>query len=132
MKIFKLIGIVILATILFIGSLLGLSILTGKFDKGTGATFSGSSMVDRGFPEEESEYNIYGILDKCDVGENCAFTCLVDKCINGDNRRFGKNLTKKDGDCYWFEGNEDRTTSWDSRWYGWLCGDELQIEGVIK
>ena len=94
-------------------------------------------MVDYGFSGEEGDKKkLYTLIDRCDIGENCGFNCLSDKCVarksDGDQRGFVKHLVKKEGDCYWFEGNEDKKTSWDSRWYGWLCGNELEILGVYK
>lgn len=131
MKKILIISLAILTPFVLIGSILAFSIFTGRFDKGINLETFGSSMEDYGM-SAKSKYKIYTLLEKCDVGKNCAFKCLNAKCINGTHDKFIKHLAKKENNCYWFEGNIDKSTSWDSRWYGWLCKDELEIIGVVK
>ena len=135
-KIFK----IILSLIVILVGIIAFSVLTGRFDKGLELYVSGNSMSDYGFiggSEEyilDSNHRIYTILEKCDIGEICSFVCQSNKCLTSekDSRDAFKMLKDKKDDCYWFEGNADKNTSFDSRWYGWLCGDEIKITGVIK
>jgi len=40
-----------------------------------------------------------------------------------------KFLLGRKGNCYWVVGCH--RDSWDSKDYGWLCGEEIDIHGVI-
>jgi len=68
------------------------------------------------------------------VGDITAFECSHDACDGA----YIKELTKKEGSCYWFEGRKDiwkegskKKKSMDSRTtYGWLCNEDVEIYGV--
>lgn len=70
-------------------------------------------------------------------GDMVSFRCTNEKCpqIN-----MVKHLTEKSGDCYWFEGRPDQwrnedgeiKKSLDSRTFGWVCQDDIVINGVVK
>jgi len=42
-----------------------------------------------------------------------------------------KRIKKIDNYCYFVEG-DNQPSSWDSNDYGWLCGNEIRILGVVK
>lgn len=68
----------------------------------------------------------------CQVGDICAFTCNSDRCTNpqhpeGQGRM--KILKSVENGCYFFQGNDDISTSWDSRSYGCLTEDEFEMIG---
>jgi len=114
----------------------------------------GGSMTDYGIPGD-ADHDIMQKLyynQECKVGDNCAFKCYKKECLENTDHLAAvgydqksdhigeiKHLVKQDGDCYWFEGNKNHWqengqwyTSSDSRKYGWLCGDDLKIDGVVK
>lgn len=100
----------------------------------------GTSMTDYGFNEDSQFFHVNS-CQLCEEGKSCSFICLSEKCT-GDisdeqktlftQKKFGLNkvLKKLEGDCYWFEGNADRDTTTDSREFGWLCKDDIQIRGI--
>ncbi len=73
-------------------------------------------------------------VSELEVGDIVAFECHRGLCDGA----YIKELTKKNGTCYWFEGRKDiwkednlKKKSLDSRTtYGWLCDDDLKIYGV--
>lgn len=73
----------------------------------------------------------YNVSLKPEINSVVAFDCFTEKCINGENPNKVKRLIKiNEQGCYWFEGdNPDH--SWDSRNYGWLCGNDVKIQGVV-
>lgn len=96
----------------------------------------GTSMKQYGINEGEF---IFYINKECNVGDICVFLCFADKCMHDGHEMFLKKLIKKEGNCYWFEGNPKpwiengaEFESWDSRKYGWLCHGEIYIHGVLK
>jgi len=112
------------------------------------ADSSGDSMLEFGLSEKEHNIKIFP-NKPCDTGDICAFTCRVRKCqfpcddpntcqFNESTASYIKKLTKFENNCYWFEGNEDvwekdgkKYISIDSRKYGWLCGNDLEINGLV-
>lgn len=93
------------------------------------------------------------VTNSCEVGDICSFFCLAKRCEKYINRDMSKNVTKKIGDKYWFEGrydkwnvkavkktNKDGTistfttweTSFDSTDFGWMVDNlDIRITGVI-
>lgn len=71
------------------------------------------------------------------VGDVVAILCNRSDC---HSPMFVKQVMKIEGDCYWLEGRkgtwiEDgiEVESVDSRTqYGWLCGDDIAIRGVVE
>ena len=73
-------------------------------------------------------------------GDIVVWRCQAAKCKGGAaDDLFVKHLRHRKGDCFWFEGEvPDVTTadgarwsSWDSRHFGWLCGTDVTILGVV-
>ncbi len=65
---------------------------------------------------------------KPEIYDIVVFKCQSFKC---EYLTMVKRVTDiKDG-CYFFEG-DNKEHSFDSRDYGWLCGDELELIGVVK
>ena len=92
----------------------------------------GNSMKHLGF-ENESFVDVVSVEEPA-IGDIVAFECFDDVCDGG----YIKELTQKQGTCYWFEGRKDiweedgqKKQSMDSRTtYGWLCDEEVKILGV--
>jgi hypothetical protein len=92
----------------------------------------GNSMRHLGF-ENESFVDVV-LVDEPAIGDVVAFECFDEVCEGG----YIKELTQKQGTCYWFEGRKDiweedgqKKQSMDSRTtYGWLCDEEVKILGV--
>ena len=67
------------------------------------------------------------------IGDIVSFECFTEKCANGhpkyDSGRV-KRLADIRDNCYYFLGDNARF-SWDSRNYGWLCGSDIRIDGVV-
>lgn len=73
----------------------------------------------------------YNVSLKPEQGNIVAFDCFTPKCINYETPEKVKRLTKvNEQGCYWFEG-DNKNFSWDSRNYGWLCGSDVKIQGVV-
>lgn len=62
-----------------------------------------------------------------------AFYCHTDKCRNNipEGIYFVKRIKSIHDGCYWVEGDNTKEMSFDSRWYGSLCSDELEIKGIV-
>jgi len=113
-------------------------------------TIDGTSMEQYGI-KDKSTVRVY-TKRECKNGDFCAFKCNAEKCAMKTHSYFLKKLITKNNDCYWFEGNpkprEEITTkinnngsisksivkvvSFDSRSYGFLCGDEVTINGEAE
>jgi hypothetical protein len=98
---------------------------------------TGTSMIQYGFADGQ-DIRLWYMKD-CQVGDFCVFKCTVDRCVHSGVSKFLKRLVKRNGNCYWFEGNPKDwveggalMSSWDSRRYSWLCGKELDVTGVVK
>lgn len=145
MKLLKWIGGIFLLLVVYVAITTGYSIYNGTFG-GERFVFEGSSLEEYGFdsssdPSVDSKHYLYR-SKPCEIGDFCAFKCNTDKCRNSyfNSDAFLKKVTEKNGDCYFFMGNENPVTrsdgikyySWDSRAYGWLCGNDLIIDGVVK
>lgn len=114
------------------------------------ATADGTSMIQYGVPDK-SVVKVYP-KEKCLVGDLCSFACNVEKCVGEKHSVFLKKLIKIKDNCYWFEGNPTpvqtieenkfdnggiekvitKFKSFDSRKYGYLCGEELTILGKTE
>lgn len=98
---------------------------------------TGHSMEQNGIHEGDV-LRAYENIDPV-VGDVVVFSCTAEKCPKDTNSV--KVLKKYEDGCYWFEGNEHGWTdtktgkamlSLDSRVYGWLCGEHIKINGVIR
>jgi hypothetical protein len=94
------------------------------YNKHYTATTSGASMT----PCFEEGRIIEVYPNKiAEIGDTIQFKCNVEKCHNNTLNKF---LVGKKGSCIYVIGcNKD---SFDSKQYGWLCGDEYKILGVTK
>lgn len=72
---------------------------------------------------------VYKIKPK--VGDIVAANCFSSKCKYIEKTNIVKRLTKKEGDCYYLEG-DNQPISFDSNDFGWLCGEEIKFRGVVK
>jgi hypothetical protein len=65
------------------------------------------------------------------IGEGIAFKCNIERCTHPDGTNLFDKLVKKiKNNCIWVEGCSP--TSFDSRSYGWLCGDEYKLIGLVE
>jgi len=62
-----------------------------------------------------------------EIGDTISFKCNVEKCHNLILNKF---LVGKNDNCIYVLGCNAK--SFDSKQYGWLCGDEYKILGVTK
>jgi len=113
-------------------------------------TINGTSMEQYGI-KDKSTVKVY-TKRECKEGDFCAFKCNAEKCVTKSHVYYLKKLITRNNDCYWFEGNpsprEEITTkindngsisksivkmiSFDSRSYGFLCGNEVIINGKAE
>lgn len=101
------------------------------------------SMSDYGFRNGHT-YPLYH-KSKYLVNDIIGFTCHSAKCDHALIKRIDKIKTVNGEKCYYVMGNTDSYKcpvinpdkpdtiydSFDSRSFGWLCGDEIDIEGVV-
>lgn len=99
---------------------------------------SGHSMRDYGI--EEGDLTTVFVNRTPEVGDMMNFRCKrASKCPVHDMVKMVKSIDQ-DG-CYFVEGNKEPwydiskgeiRTSIDSRWYGRLCKNDIQINGVVE
>lgn len=110
----------------------------------------GNSMAPYGFKNGNTATE--RLTNSCEVGDICDFLCLAVRCKQYQNKNTFKNVVKKDGDRYWFEGRYDKydiytkkvkkkketitteywQTSFDSTDYGWMTNNkDIIIKGVV-
>ena len=61
---------------------------------------------------------------------------IVFSCLSCDPSQSSETMTKRVYDinetgCYWLLG-DNRETSHDSRNFGWLCEDDMELHGVVE
>ena len=108
-----------------------------QLPNGYRSTIVGASMEHLGFHEgdkvnvEPDSNHMYFI------GDIVAFVCNKPKCPK-ENAML-KEIKNIDGECFWLEGRPDiytyrgiESVSLDSRKYGWLCGDQITIIGLVE
>ncbi len=102
-------------------------------------TVSGNSMIDYGF--RDGDVIEVKIQNRCKVEDVCVFICNSDKCGKHKSERVFKSLRYIDDHGYYFEGtiddfpcgySEDICYSNDSREWGQLRKDEIEIVGVVE
>ncbi len=70
------------------------------------------------------------------VGDIVYFSCNNDYCLEtkklngGFSLSFIKRITSMHDDCYYLLG-DNPSDSFDSRYFGELCGDQIAIHGVV-
>jgi signal peptidase I len=64
------------------------------------------------------------------INDIISFRCKSLKCGIEYQKSLTKRLSKSENNCFFFLG-DNLKESFDSRDFGWLCGDEIEIEGVV-
>lgn len=97
------------------------------------AHLSGSSMEQYGYYDGMI---IKLLHDEPRVGDAVSFKCLKEVC---PKHSLFKILKKQDENCYWFQGRDDewlvdgrKVHSLDSRSFGWVCKNDILIDGVVR
>lgn len=118
MKKFKIIGIIF-------GSFVGLIFLLLCFIYALSSivSISGKSME----PTYQDGDKVFTeVYSEPEIGDVIVFDCLSKCSRNGDDRILVKRLTNIDENgCYWVRG-DNTDDSFDSRNFGYLCGDDIQ------
>lgn len=92
------------------------------------------------------QYGIYDgqyvetVLETPNLNDTVVFDCQKPGCQPYPYTYIKKLVTIRDDGCYWLEGNKEawydtKDSLWhqsdDSRGFGWLCPEQINIQGVI-
>ena len=138
-KIFKAFGVIVLGLIILL--IMGFFLFSISASREVPFRVEGVSMREFGFKTDDI-INVYKptLIRKCSVGDICVFHCLSEKCNHSPEEQIAMNggkyiikqLKQKNDKCYWFEGNPSGKRTDDSRAYGWLCENDINVIGIVN